>query len=178
MIPCYRIFGLSCLSVSLFALGCGGGSGSSNSSGGGTGNNTPPTPTVTSISPPSVMAGSATTQLTVNGTNFQSTSTVQVGGVADVTSYVNSKQLVATVSATQIASGGQLSVIVLNGSLSSGSGAPINFEVDNPAPTISSVSPARSCIRRNVARHLRHRHRICPHYCYQGQRQLRTQPRS
>ena len=142
MIPCYRIFGLSCLSVSLFALGCGGGSGSSNSSGGGTGNNTPPTPTVTSISPPSVMAGSATTQLTVNGTNFQSTSTVQVGGVADVTSYVNSKQLVATVSATQIASGGQLSVIVLNGSLSSGSGAPINFEVDNPAPTISSVSPS------------------------------------
>ena len=142
MIPCYRIFGLSCLGVSLFVLGCGGGSGSTSSNGGGTDNNTPPTPTVTSISPPSVMAGSATTQLTVNGTNFQSTSTVQVGGVADATSYVNSKQLVATVTATQMASAGQLSVIVLNGSLSSGSGAPINFEVDNPAPTISSVSPS------------------------------------
>jgi hypothetical protein len=87
------------------------------------------------------MAGTGSTQLTVNGTNFESDTTVQVGGVADVTTYVSSTKVVATVTATQLASGSQLSVIALNGSASSGSGTPVNFEVDNPAPVISSVSP-------------------------------------
>ena len=88
------------------------------------------------------MAGTGATQLTVNGTNFESDTTVQVGGVADVTTYVSSTKVVATLTATQLVSGGQLTVIVLNGSVSSGSGTPVNFEVDNPAPVISSVSPA------------------------------------
>jgi hypothetical protein len=87
------------------------------------------------------MAGSGATQLTVNGTNFESDTTVQVGGVADVTNYVSSTKVVATLTATQLASGGQLAVIALNGSVSSGSGTPVNCEVDNPAPVISSVSP-------------------------------------
>ncbi len=87
------------------------------------------------------MAGTGGTQLTVNGSNFESDTTVQVGGVADVTSFVSSTKVVATLTATQLASGGQLSVIALNGSVSSGSGAPVYFEVDNPAPVISSVSP-------------------------------------
>ncbi len=88
------------------------------------------------------MAGSTATQLTVNGTNFASSTTVQVGGVAEVTSYVSSTKVLATVPATQLATGGQLAVVALNGSISSGSGAPVNLEVDNPAPVISSVSPA------------------------------------
>ena len=39
-------------------------------------------------------------------------------------------------------SGAELTVVVSNGSLTSGSGTPVNLEVDNPAPAISSVSPA------------------------------------
>lgn len=88
------------------------------------------------------MAGSADTQLTVNGTNFQSSTTVQVGGVAEVTSYVSATKVMATVTASQLASGGQLAVIALNGTVGSGSGTPVNFEVDNPSPTISSIFPS------------------------------------
>lgn len=88
------------------------------------------------------MAGSPDTQLTVTGTNFQSNTTVQVGGVAEVTSYVSATTVKATVSASQLASGAQLAVIALNGSISSGSGTPVNFEVDNPSPTITNVSPS------------------------------------
>jgi len=88
------------------------------------------------------MAGSADTQLTVNGTNFQSNTTVQVGGVAEVTAYVSSTSVTATVPASQLANGGQLAVIALNGTVSSGSGVPVNFEVNNPLPTIGDVSPS------------------------------------
>jgi hypothetical protein len=88
------------------------------------------------------VAGSADTQVTVNGTNFQSNTTVQIGGVAEVTSFVSSSKVLATVTASQLANGGQLPVIALNGSISSGSGTPVNFEVDNPAPTVSSISPS------------------------------------
>jgi trimeric autotransporter adhesin len=137
MNPRYIFLSLTCLSVSLLLSGCGG-----SSSGTGGGGTTTPTPTVTSISPTSVKAGAGDTKLTITGTNFQSNTTVTVGGVADVTSYVSSTQVTATVTASQLASGGQLSVIALNGSVSSGSGAAVNLEVDNPAPTISSVSPA------------------------------------
>lgn len=126
------------LGVSLVLTGCGGGG--SNSGGGGGGSN-PPTPTITSISPTSVMAGSAAVTLTVNGTNFLSTSIIQVNGMSETTAFVNATQLTAAVPATQIVSGGQLAVAVLNGSVSSAQGTPMNFTVNNPVPAISSVSP-------------------------------------
>ena len=126
------------LAVLVLLAGCGGGS--SNNSGGNSGGNTT-NPTVTSVSPTSVMAGSGSLTLTVNGTGFTSGTTVEVGGIADQTTYVSATQLTATVSAAQLATGGQLSVIVVNGSSSSGSGTPVNLQVTNPAPTITAVSP-------------------------------------
>jgi hypothetical protein len=80
--------------------------------------------------------------LTVNGTGFLSTTTVQVGGVADVTSYVSSTQVAATVTTQQLVSGTQLSVIALNGTESSGSGAAVNLQVTNPVPAITALTPA------------------------------------
>jgi hypothetical protein len=97
---------------------------------------------VTSISPTTVVAGSAQLTLTVNGTGFLSTTTVQVGGIPDVSTYISPTQVTATVSASQIASGGNLSVIALNGTQSSGSGPAVNLEVTNPVPAITQVSPA------------------------------------
>jgi hypothetical protein len=97
---------------------------------------------VTSISPTTVNAGSASLTLTINGTGFLSTTTVQVGGVADATTFVSSTQVTATVQAQQLANGAMLSVIALNGSTSSGSGTPVNLQVTNPAPTIAQLTPA------------------------------------
>jgi hypothetical protein len=78
----------------------------------------------------------------VNGAGFLTTTTVQVGGVADVTSYVSSTQVTATVTPQQLTSGAQLSVIALNGTASSGSGAAVNLEVTNPIPAITQFTPA------------------------------------
>jgi hypothetical protein len=78
----------------------------------------------------------------VTGTGFLSTTTVQVGGVTEATTYVSSTRVTATVTAAQLASGSQLSVIALNGSASSGSGAAVQLEVKNPVPTITQLAPA------------------------------------
>ncbi len=128
-----------CLGVSVLFAGCGGGS--SSSSGSGSGGNTVP-PTVTSISPATTAAGSEPLTLTVNGTGFLSTTTIQVGGVVDATTYVSSTKVTATVSASQLATGGNLSVIALNGTASSASGTAVNLEVTNPSPAISATTPA------------------------------------
>jgi len=79
--------------------------------------------------------------LTVNGTGFLATTTVEVGGVADATTYVNATQVTVAVTASQLASGAQFSVIALNGTESSGTGTAINLQVNNPVPTITSLSP-------------------------------------
>lgn len=125
----------SCLFVSAILAGCGG----SSSSSGGT---TQTAPTVSSVSPTTAVAGSAALTLTVTGTGFVTTTTVQVGGVADTTSYVNATEVTATVTPQQLASGAQLSVIALNGTASSGSGAAVNLEVTNPVPAITQTIPA------------------------------------
>jgi hypothetical protein len=88
------------------------------------------------------MAGSGSLALTVNGSGFLTTTTVQVGSVADVTSYVSSTQVTATVTPQQLESGAQLSVIALNGTASSGSSAAVNLEVTNPVPAITQFTPA------------------------------------
>jgi hypothetical protein len=156
MLKVCSLGGLRFLSIFLFSAllgfgipvaitGCGGGSGSgfSGSGGGGDNNPTPPPPTapsVTSISPTKMTAGSASATLTVNGSGFVTGSVVEVSGTAEATSYVSATQLTATVSASQIANGGELAVTVVNGTTSS-SGTPVNLEVDYPVPTITSVSP-------------------------------------
>ena len=87
-------------------------------------------------------AGTGALTLTVNGSGFLSTSVVQVGTTAEPTTYVSATQLSAAVPATQLASGAQLAVAVLNGSASSNFANPTKLKVDNPPPTIASLSPA------------------------------------
>ena len=71
-------------------------------------------PSVSSISPNLVQAGSAGFILTVNGTAFTVDSTVNLGSTALATTYVNSTQLTAAVTATAIASYGWAPVLVSN----------------------------------------------------------------
>ena len=133
-----RLFPLS-LGLSLLVL-VGGCSGGGSGSGGGGGNNIP-TPVISSISPTSLAAGSGAQTITVVGSGFTSSSVIEVGGVAEVTTYVSSTELTATVPASQLASGAQLPIVVSNGSTTSSSGTPVNLVVNNPSPTIASVSP-------------------------------------
>jgi hypothetical protein len=74
----------------------------------------PATPSVTSISPSSATAGAAGFSLTVNGGNFSSNAVVVWNGSTLTTSFVNSNQLTAAISATQIAQPDTAEVYVYN----------------------------------------------------------------
>jgi len=69
---------------------------------------------VTSVSPSSATAGDLQFLLTVNGDDFRRNSEVSWNGSFRVTSFVSSHQLVATISAADIAQPGTLFVMVFN----------------------------------------------------------------
>src|SRR5712691_13109319 len=101
----------------------------------------PPAPTISSISPTSANAGGPGFTLTVNGLNFVNGSTVRWGGSSRSTTFSTSNQLTASISASDISAGGFAPVTVANPGQGPASNA-IAFEIDNPAPQLSSVSPA------------------------------------
>jgi YVTN family beta-propeller protein len=117
---------------------------------GGSGSNrqTPPPqnqiPTITSISPNSATAEGAGFTLTINGTNFVAASTVNFGGAAPATTFVNSTQLTAAIPFSSIASAGTPAVTVTNPAPGGGTSNAINFTVNSvvaTVPTISSIFP-------------------------------------
>ncbi len=97
-------------------------------------------PTLTSISPSSAIAGSGPLTLTATGTNFADTSAVQVNGTNRSTAFVSSTQLTATLTAGDLADAGSLSITVTTAS--SGTSAPLTFTVNNPVPSLASISPS------------------------------------
>jgi hypothetical protein len=62
----------------------------------------PPDPTLTSIAPTTAVHGTAT-PITATGTDFDSTCQILVNGTAEVTTFVSSTQLTATLPATLVA---------------------------------------------------------------------------
>jgi hypothetical protein len=101
-----------------------------------------PFPTVTSISPTSGLAGGAGFTLTVNGTGFNSGSVVNFNHVARVTTFVNATQVSAAILASDIATSGADLVTVTTPTPGGGTSTNnVTFQVNNPVPTISSLSP-------------------------------------
>ncbi|HKW90071.1 MAG TPA: hypothetical protein VJN21_15070 [Candidatus Acidoferrales bacterium] len=94
------------------------------------------TSAITGISPTGAAAGApgGVSPLTVNGFGFTNTSTVSFNRTAVPTSFVSANQLTATVPAAAIAASAVVPVAV---SSSSGS---VNFSVEAPLPTLSSVT--------------------------------------
>lgn len=103
-------------------------------------------PTLSSISPASVLAGSAAFTLTLNGGNFVPGSVVQVNGSSRTTTFVSSSQLTAQIPASDVATGANLSITVVNPSPGGGTSAALALVVLNPVPTISSISPATTLV--------------------------------
>jgi hypothetical protein len=100
-----------------------------------------PTPSLSTLSPASVIAGGSAFTLTVTGSNFVNGSTVQVNGSSRATTYVSGTQLTASISASDIAVAGYLSITVFNPSPGGGTSAALALTVNNPVPAIASVSP-------------------------------------
>ena len=101
-----------------------------------------PVPTITSLSPASASAGAAAQTVTITGTNFLSTSTVTYNAVAHTPTFVDATHLTISLSAADQATGGTYPVVVSNPTPGGGPSSPVNFTVNNLAPTITSLSPA------------------------------------
>jgi outer membrane protein assembly factor BamB len=101
-------------------------------------------PTIASLAPSTLVAGAATFQLTVAGTNFSPTAKVLWNGSAIPTTYDSATQLTAQVTAAQIATTGSSGVTVLNDTAAGGASNVSKFTVTAapPAPSLVSVSPS------------------------------------
>ena len=107
-----------------------------------------PPPTISSINPPSVVAGSPGFTLTVTGANFVSSSMLNFNGVSRPATFVSSTQLTTAIAASEIASPATIGVTVSNTFGLSGSGggtsssATLTILASNSQPTVGALSPA------------------------------------
>src|SRR5437667_6135023 len=117
--------------------GCGGGGIPQAPGNNGTGN---PLPSVTSLSPASATAGGAAFTLTVSGSNFVSGAIVKWVGTSLSTTFISATSLTATVPAPDLSATGTADVIVTNPTPGGGSSVAKTFNINNPAPTVTSLS--------------------------------------
>jgi len=101
-----------------------------------------PVPTLSGISPPSKLAGDQASTLTITGTSFNASSVVRLNNIERPTSYLGPTQLTADLTAADLAAAGTFSVTVLNPTPGGGSSEPATLTVNNPGPTISSITPS------------------------------------
>jgi hypothetical protein len=100
-----------------------------------------PVPAITSISPTNAVVGSGPFTLTVNGSNFISSSTLSFGGQTEPITSLSPSQLTADIPGSAIAMAGQVWVLVSTPAPDGGV-AEASFAVVLPPPTISSIVPS------------------------------------
>ncbi len=102
----------------------------------------PPPPSIASISPKSATIGASDVTLTVTGSNFAAGDVVAwqlLGNSANLsTTVVSNTQLTAIISAALLVSAGSAQISVV---ASSGASNAVNFSVNYPVPTVSSIAP-------------------------------------
>jgi 6-phosphogluconolactonase (cycloisomerase 2 family) len=120
-------------------LGCGGGSGTSQPPPPPASN---PVPSIASVSPSSTTAGAQSQTLTIQGSNFLSSSTATYNGQAHTATFLSSTQLTISLSANDQATAGNYPVVVTNPPPGGGTSNAVNFTVNNPQPSVTSVTPS------------------------------------
>jgi len=97
-------------------------------------------PTITSLSPPSAIAGGPAFTLLVNGAGFICDGDLVLwNGSARPATGCTGTQLAVTIPASDIVSGGSASIIVESNGVQS---SPATFVINNPVPVISGLSPS------------------------------------
>lgn len=115
--------------------------------GGGSGSN--PQPQLTSVSPSAATAGDPAFTLTVNGSDFVSSSVVRWNGQDRATTYVSANQLTAAIGAADIATAGTANIAVSTPTPGGGVSASQTFTIDpgvvnNPLPVLTGLLPANA----------------------------------
>lgn len=93
-----------------------------------------PVPSISSLSPTNANAGGATFTLTVNGSNFISTSTIMWNGISYTTAHVSATQVTAAIPASDIATAGTASITVENPAPGGGTSSAANFTISGTIP--------------------------------------------
>lgn len=102
-----------------------------------------PTPTLTGLLPGSVVAGSTSFELIVNGSSFVPGAKVFWNGVERPTTYVSDTQLRAMIADTDVANVGTAEVTAVNPAPGGGASNPLTFTITppNPVPVLTAISP-------------------------------------
>ncbi len=100
-----------------------------------------PLPQLTSLSPPSVNAGSGAVQITLSGTGFGTSPAVYWDGGPVGATTVSSSQLTIDVPATSLFDPGSHAVKVVNEDPLGGTSNQLPFQVLLPAPLLTQMSP-------------------------------------
>ncbi len=100
-----------------------------------------PAPSITSLFPTSKLAGGSSFVLTITGANFSTNSIVRWNGSDRPTTFVNSTQITAAISAADIAAIGTAKVTVNNPSSGENLSNSLDFSVENPTPVLTTISP-------------------------------------
>ncbi|MES2390848.1 MAG: IPT/TIG domain-containing protein, partial [Acidobacteriota bacterium] len=97
-----------------------------------------------SLSPANLIVGAASgATITVTGSSFSPTSVVVANGVQQATTYVSSTQLSFQLNAAQASTAGYLGVTVFDSANADSASPATALELDNPAPTITSISATK-----------------------------------
>ena len=104
-------------------------------------------PTINSISPTTALAGSQGVTLVINGTNFAPQSVVSVNNTNRLTFFLNSTVLQMSLTPTDLATAGTLSIAVTNPAApppappNGGTSNVFAYSIVNPFPVITTVAP-------------------------------------
>jgi 6-phosphogluconolactonase (cycloisomerase 2 family) len=131
-----RTLGISLIVLIGFVSGCGGGSYSAPPP------SVNPVPSIASLSPSSTIVAAQAQTLTIQGSNFLSNSAVTYNSQPHTPTFMSSTQLSISLSASDQATAGNFAVIVSNPAPGGGQSNSANFTVNNPQPSLASVSPS------------------------------------
>jgi hypothetical protein len=106
-------------------------------------------PVLTGMSgvPDPLLIGNPGFTLTVNGTGFVSTTTLQINGKSLATTYVSATQLRANISADLLGEGGLLKVTAIHVQPTVGPSNELTVSLFNPIPGVTSISPSTLEVR-------------------------------
>lgn len=102
-------------------------------------------PTISALSPTSEASGGQAFTLTVNGANFAANDVVTWNSQFRTTTFVNATQLTAAIESSDIATSGFAGVSVVSSANAIIASPVVDFTIsgsNNPAPSISSLSPS------------------------------------
>ena len=105
-----------------------------------------PAPAIASLSPPSVAGGGSGLALTVAGSNFNPSSSVNWNGSSRTTTFVNSTQLTASISSSDLLNPGSFPVTVFNPAPGGGTSNTMTFTVSAVDFAFGTPSPASQTV--------------------------------